>query len=79
MSKWQSIETAPTRKGILVIAQDDEGEWFYPVVAWNWDFQPNLFNYEGWLAIVSERPLPFVPTHWMPIPDVPLRPPPHRS
>jgi hypothetical protein len=71
MNNWSSVETAPEFKAVLAFHADD----LYPVVAYRigeeWfgetEGPEDLFYGRG-----RHEKLYRTPTHWMPLPEVPL-------
>lgn len=72
MSEWQNISTAPEEEYVLVsvggvipfvaMYDPDPGEW-------------HSFNMHYEHTIQTHTNKPFAPTHWMPLPPVPLAEP----
>jgi hypothetical protein len=76
---WQPIETAPLGQWVLVSASkaDEMGVRFYTArkEEWEWEGEGGI-HYEGpyadgYTCLLSD--IGVEPTHWMPLPDPPLR------
>ena len=69
-NEWQPIETAPKEKYLLVISITSDHQ---PCVGYYG--KSNIDLPEDWfsdLLNMARTPLPYVPTHWMPLPKPPV-------
>lgn len=69
-NEWQPIETAPKKKYLLVTSITSDHQ---PCVGYYGKSNINLP--EDWfsdLLNMARTPLPYIPTHWMPLPKPPV-------
>lgn len=79
---WKPIGTAPTNTPVVV---SDRVNWTLGRLVWRTSHQvqprwPFVVSVSDWTWIFSNsesKPLDFVPTHWMPGPDIPPEEEPH--
>lgn len=65
---WQPIETAPKDGTHILVYPALMG---VPLVA-SWKSKSDDFDYIGfWRNPMTEKAVPYMPTHWMPIPKPP--------
>ena len=65
--KWRPIETAPKDGTQIIIAVADADDEFEP----GWAFWSERFN--NWMIPTTARGYEMYPTHWMPMPEPPLK------
>jgi hypothetical protein len=72
MSQWQSIDTAPKGKVVLLWGPTDISD---NGTITNWKMETGYWIRDGWIWDGrSLRPYDVKPTHWMPLPEPPETP-----